>query len=201
MEYVRGSDSSNMFAHESASIGWSWRLFVFAIIVFSSVAFLALGMIYGYEPSLESQIKNIDENTEKLDKLISKEEQDSIFKFYSQIYHLENILRDHIYASRILDIIEFITHDQVYLSSITFDAPTGLLKADAFGRNEVALVSQLEILRLQPEINNLIFNGVNFDEKSDPNAYFGMAKFNLQFNINRELLRGAENKAPQIRSN
>lgn len=149
-QYLRSAE--NQFQTEELTIGWSWRLLIFTIIIFGAVAILYGGMAFGYDPYLQSKLADLDTETKNLNELVSIDDQKKLFSFYSQVYNVQNILANHVLPTRVLAFLELNTNPQIAYETMRFDLDAGVLEVTGRAKSYDDLVRQLEAFRRQQEI-------------------------------------------------
>jgi hypothetical protein len=130
-------------------------------LTFSSLLFLATLLIYiglsaGYKGFLNSEIKNTKEEIEELRFQISADQQDDIVKFFSQVANMEDILDEHVIASKLFPILEESTHSKVAYLSMEVEVPDRKITVDGIAESYDALVSQMAIYESFPQIESVI---------------------------------------------
>ena len=135
---------AEQFSQEEATIGWSWRIFVFAGVVFTSAILFYVGISFGYYPYLSNRFESIKADIETLKQSVSPEDQKRLVSFYSQIYNIQNILGSHGLPSRLFVFLENNTSPRVYFKKMAFAADTSVLTLEGVAFSYDDLVKQLE---------------------------------------------------------
>lgn len=149
----------DQFKSEDYTIGWSWRLFIFSIIVFAAAALLYLGMTVGYLPTLGSQIDEVQKKTDDINNSISAADKERLFNFYSQVFHIQDLLQGHLVSSRLLGFLEQNTNKNVFYNSMSFSADTALIELSGGAASYGDLVGQLEAFRRQSAVTSVLLAG------------------------------------------
>ncbi len=138
--------------------GLPWRLLLLAFIIFGAVVFIYLGMIFGYEPYIDSQFKKVEQEISELNASIEKEQQKNLIEFYSQLVNIQELFNSHILTSNIFDFLEKNTYPSVYFTSIDFSISKKEGKINGLTSSYNILAQQLELFRLSPEVEKVILN-------------------------------------------
>ena len=91
---------------EQLSIGWPWRLLTLMIVVFSLSVFIYIGMMFGYKPYLNSQVKELENEIFFLNQSIDKTKQEQLISLYSQFANVQKLIDAHGITSGIFDLME-----------------------------------------------------------------------------------------------
>src|SRR3989344_6926838 len=134
------------FESEQLPVGWPWRFFSISLVIFLAIIFVYLGLIFGYEPYLNSEIQKIDDQINKILEAVSKEEQEKFIRFYSRLTNLKNLLDNHAAASKIFPLLEKITNQKVSYNSFNLRVPERELELEGSADSYVVLGEQLESL-------------------------------------------------------
>lgn len=192
-QYTRSSNVENQFKTEGLTIGWSWRLFVFSIIVFAAAIFLYAGMAYGYEPMLQ---KNIDEIQKKIDEQSRSKnagDRENLLSFYSQVFHIKNILAGHLLPSGLFKFVEDNTENKIFYTGARFDQDSAGLVLEGVAQSYEDIVHQLEAFRLRPEVLSINLNNSKIDETSKT-GNLNRVTFNLQLVMSKKFLTAQPNQ-------
>src|SRR3989344_5715024 len=118
----------DQFKSEDYTIGWAWQLFIFSIIVFATSALIYVGIAFGYLPTLNSQIEDVKKKTDAINSSVSAADREKFFNFYSQVFHIQSALQNHLLSSRLFVFLEQNTNKNVFFDSMTFNQETALLE-------------------------------------------------------------------------
>lgn len=152
---------------EKLPVGWPWRLLVFMIVIFGITIAIYFGMILGYQPYLNSQIRILDAKIATLGQSIDAEQQKNLSDFYSQLANIQNLLASHPASSKILDFLEKNTHQQTYYLVTTVSLADRSIKLEGVSPDYGIFVQQLEVFRQAPEIQNIFLDDSRIaDDKS-----------------------------------
>ena len=167
---------------ERLPVGWPWRLLVFTTIVFGLTVAIYFGMVLGYKPYLNSQVKNLDQKIASLGQAIDEQQQKGMANFYSQLINIQNLLASHQTASNLFGFLEKNTHQNVYYSSLNASLLEKSVKIEGNASDYNVLVQQLELFRRAPEIERVLLD----DSRSSDT---GGINFSIRVIFKPELLR------------
>ncbi|MEE8131879.1 MAG: PilN domain-containing protein [Candidatus Paceibacterota bacterium] len=151
---------------EKLPVGLPWRILLLAIIVFSAMVFIYLGMLLGYRPYLNSQIKKVEQEISELNKKIDEGEQKNLTEFYSQLANIQKLFNSHIAASNIFDFLEENTHQDVYFISMDLSIKDREVKLAGLSSSYKVLAEQLELLRLSHQTEQVFLKDSQLKEGS-----------------------------------
>lgn len=147
--------------------GWSGRLLMFSSTIFLISVGAYIGLIVGYKPYLETQIKKLDDQILKLTAQVSPKDQEEIIKFYGQIVNLRKLLGTHTLGSRFLTWLEQNTQANVYFTNLSVNLQGGQVSLTGRARAPVDVAEQNNIfLARTPEVSSVTMGGVGLEEKT-----------------------------------
>jgi len=146
------------FESENLSVGWPWRFFSVALIIFSAALLVYLGLIFGYQPYLRSQLQETDNQINQLLGTVSKEDQENFIRFYSQLVNLKNLLDNHIESSKLFPLVEKITNKKIYYNNFNLRVPERELELEGRAESYAVLGEQLESFNQSEEIERYLLN-------------------------------------------
>lgn len=160
---------SEQFASARATLGWPWKLLVFSLFIFSFSVFLYFGMLVGYKPYLNSEIKRLNESISQLGLAVKEEDRASFLGFYSQIVNLDKLLDNHAQAGTVFDLLEKFIHPNVYYQNANVLLASNLIRLQGVAKNYEALIEQLYVFENAPLVEHAVFDssskgdtGINF---------------------------------------
>lgn len=151
------------FEPENLSVGWPWRFFLTSFFIFLAAMLVYLGLVFGYEPYLQSQIEKQDQEINSLAQTVSKSDQDKFIQFYSQISNLKKLLENHILASKIFPFLEKNTNQKVYYKVFNLKVPEYELELEGVAESYAVLAEQLESFNQAQETGRYILNQSKFN--------------------------------------
>jgi len=140
--------------------GWALgALFFSGGILFLTIA-IYLGLTVGYEPYLQSQLTNVQNQVNTLGNSVSASEQSQLINFYSQIANLQTLLQQHVVSSQFFSWLEQNTEANVHYQSLamTQGDQVTLLGAAA---NEADVNQQIAIFENSPEVSSVTISNVS----------------------------------------
>lgn len=171
----------DQFEPEKLPVGWPWRLLSVALILFLGSIFVYFGLVFGYGPYLESQIKKADNEIQALTDTVSKEDQEKFIQFYSQLSNLKSLLDGHIFSSNIFPQLEKITNKKVYYSAVNIKIEGRVMELDGVADSYAVLGEQLEAFNQTKEISRYILNQSQAEE--------GVVRFKVTLYLNDSLIK------------
>lgn len=142
----------NQFERESLPVGWPWRFFMVSFVIFLVSILSYLGLAFGYNPYLNSEIAKKDGEINQLSGAVSKENQDKFIQIYSQMINIKSLLDSHIFSSNVLSLLEQRTHPKVYFTGVNLKSPERELELDGIAASFSVLAEQLEIFAQTKDI-------------------------------------------------
>ena len=158
MAYKQSAIETELGKQEKLRTGWPWRLMFVAFLVFGSMAAIFLGIIFGFQPYLKSQLSAVDAKLNQLVASISDEQQKNILNFYSQLSNIGGVLNSRNQATKYVDFLEKNVLKSVYfnLVSLSFKEGAATISADGQTLNYDSLAQQIEVFKEAPEIADVI---------------------------------------------
>lgn len=135
--------------------GWSGQLLMFSSTVFFLSLFIYLGLTFGYEAYLNSGLKKVEDEKQRLAQDVPAEEQSKIVNFYSQIANLQSLLANHVYLSPLFDWLEKNTQTNVYLNKFNLNITSNQLALGGVAKTMEDVNQQLAIFQSRPEIQRM----------------------------------------------
>jgi len=137
---------------------WPWRVLLFSFLLFLITIIGYFGLAFGYKPFLNSKIIEKDQEIAALAQTIPTADQQTLVKFYSQLGNLQEVLRTHIFGSKILPILEKYTNKQVYYKSFNLNIVSSELILEGVAQSYEILAQQLEAYKQAPEVERFVVN-------------------------------------------
>ena len=146
------------FEPERLPVGWPWRLFTITLVIFLGILLSYLGLTFGYEPFLLSQIEEKESAISQLAVSVSREDQDKLVSFYSQLINLKTLLDNHGLPSKLFSFIEQITHRRVVYTNATAKVTERQLELSGIAESYAVLAEQLESFNQSKDIERYALN-------------------------------------------
>lgn len=169
------------FEPEKLPVGWPWRLFTASFVIFLAAALTYVGLIWGYEPYLNSQIKKRDIEIEQLAQTVSKEKQEEFIRFYSQMSNLKELLNKHNLASKAFSLLEKMTNQKVYYTNAYLKVDERTIEVDGVSDSYGVLAEQLEAFHQTGDVERHMLNQSQLRE--------GRVRFKATLTLKETLLR------------
>jgi hypothetical protein len=150
---------------EKLPVGWPWRLFLFSLVIFALVIFVYLGIIWGYQPYLQSQKESLDKKINEIGGAISETDRENFINFFSQLINIQTLLNTHIKGSNIYSFLEKNTNKGIYYETADLSTSEHSLKLTGSARSYDNLVQQLVAFEQAPEIERTILEQSQTAEK------------------------------------
>lgn len=165
----------------SGTQGWAVGLLFFSGgVLFLAVA-LYLGLTFGYQPYLQSQLTGAQDQVSALNNSISSSEQAQLIDFYSQISNLQTLLQGHIITSNFFSWLEENTEANVYYQSFSL-APGDQIELTGMASTEGDVNQQIAIFESSPEVLSVTVSNV-----TAPQLVQGGWSFNMTLVMNRSV--------------
>jgi len=129
---------------------WPRGLLTFIVIVFLLTVGTVMGLKYwnghqqAYLSSLSQELKTLRES-------FSSEEQGKVALFEKKINVLKELLKQHIYFSQDLALLESLTHPQVYYTNLTFNPDNNSLALQGVAKDQSVLSEAISGLINDPQ--------------------------------------------------
>jgi hypothetical protein len=140
--------------------GWAVGVLFFSggILFLSLVIYL--GLAFGYQPYLQSQLSSTKDQVSALQNSISTSDQTQLIDFYSQIANLQALLQNHALTSQLLTWLEKNTEVNVYYTSMNLTTG-GHVLLQGIGASEADINQQLAIFENSPEVSSVAISTVD----------------------------------------
>ena len=79
------------------------------------------GLVFGYRPYLENQIKELNDRIESFTKSVPPEDQARLTSFYSQVVNLKSLLGRHVVTTPFFEWLEKNTQANVYITNLNLN--------------------------------------------------------------------------------
>ena len=124
--------------------GWAFGVVMFSGAMLFVVVFVYVGLVFGYEPYISSELQKTQDQVSQLGQSISPTDQANLLKFYSQISNLRTLLRSHTLSGQLFAWLEKNTEANVQYSSLQFSSKNqvqlvGKAKAESDVNQQVAI--------------------------------------------------------------
>lgn len=151
---------SEQFLTEHVSIGWPWRILLFAIVIFALSLLIYFGLRFGYGPYLDSRSETLDRNLAELTQGVNLEDQERFVNFYSQLVNLKTVLEKHPFPSNTFSFLERNTLGRVYFSRADLDVGQRTLRLKGFAASIQGLAEQIAVLENSTDVDSVLVEDV-----------------------------------------
>lgn len=166
-------------AQRLSSAGFPWRLLIVALVVFGLTVLIYAGMMFGYIPYLESQIKDIDSKFTQLSKSLDNDQQQALLDFYSQLYNIDQLSAGHLMPSRFFDFLERNMYPTVKINNLQLNVATGEIRLDGIALDYVTLTNQVALLQKSSDVRSIVLD----TSKQRDSKEGGGVTFSLKLNF------------------
>ncbi|HUC31375.1 MAG TPA: PilN domain-containing protein [Candidatus Paceibacterota bacterium] len=144
----------------SGTQGWaSGALFFSGGVLFLAIA-IYIGLTFGYEPYLQSQLTSVQDQISALNQSISASDQSQLIGFYSQIANLQTLLQNHRLSSQLFSWLEQNTEANIYYQSLALTAGNQVTLAGV-ATSEADINQQVAIFENSPEVSSVTVSDVS----------------------------------------
>ena len=146
-----------------AELPWQLLLFSFAILALAVASYL--GMIFGYQPYLESRIEGVYTQIKESEKTIDGEQQKNLINIYSQLSNIKVLLDSHIITSTLFDELEKNTYPQVYYNNLNLSLSEKKLELRGVSQDYITLVKQLDAFKSSGLFSDVILDNTKLNSE------------------------------------
>jgi hypothetical protein len=144
----------------SRTPGWSFGILSFSAGILFIVLFVYFGITAGYEPYLNSQIAQLQKQIDTAGKSISADQEQQLLNYYSQTFHLQTLLKNHIVLSPFFSWLENNTEANVYYSGVTFSSGNQMA-ITVVAKTQADLIQQIAIFESAPAVTHLTVSSIS----------------------------------------
>ena len=141
------------------------QLLMLGSTLFAMSLAIYLGLAFGYQPYLKSQIKRLDERIASFTKSVPPEDQAKLVEFYSRVVNLKTLLTNHVIFSPSFEWLEQNTQVNVYFRNLSFNPVSGRVSLSAVARSINDLSEQILILEKLPEIKEVKVSSISQNQE------------------------------------
>jgi uncharacterized protein YpmB len=140
-------------------------LITFSIGIFILLVVIYLGIIFGYDPYLNSQLSQTNTQMNNLVKSIPGDQQASLLKFYSGLSNVQVLLKNHTAFSPFFTWLEKNTESNVYYTNLSISSQQKIsLTVNAKSQSDME--QQIAIFEKSPDISNFSISSINSSQQS-----------------------------------
>jgi len=152
--------------------------FSILIFIFSTSFSLYLWL---EEKSKKREISQLEEKILALKTPEMKKAEEEILKYQQKISHFSELIKDHLYYSKLFPYLERRTHKRIHFSKMDLDFENSTLLLSGESLNFSVLAQQLEILRQDPFLKTQL-KEVNLGKG-------GNVDFKIEINFDKKILK------------
>ncbi len=156
-----GPSEGPRFSGAPIKVGMPWRLMVFSFVLFAFSILVFLGLRFGYDVYLNSQLEALDEKVEQLSTEVSEGRQEEFLGFYSQLSNLERVLGRRGFSHNVFGFLEENTLPPVYYSEAEYSSDTKGVRLTGAARTMKALVEQMAVFGDASSISGVTLDSVS----------------------------------------
>lgn len=168
------------FISEPTQIGLPWRLMVFTFILFLFSIFVYVGLKFGYNAYLDSQIEAVDSQIEELAAQVSEDEQDDFLSFYSQVVNLRSVLDRRNFSQNNFEFLESRTIPAVYYQNVEYVGDSFSLLLTGRTNSMESFVNQMQVFDDSSEVDSAVVEDVSVEQDG--------VRFSLQLSMSPDFL-------------
>jgi uncharacterized protein YdhG (YjbR/CyaY superfamily) len=115
---------------------WPKGFFTFSLIIF----LIALGSYFGLEywnKNQDSKLIVLEEEFQTLRSSFALEQEEEVILFEKKLNILSKLLTNHIYFSKVLLVLEELTHPEIYYTSLNFSTDKNMLILVGIAKNQM----------------------------------------------------------------
>lgn len=135
--------------------GWSGQFLIFSGAIFFIVLSIYLGLAFGYEPYLHSQIKKLNDEVQSFGTQVPVQDQVRLIGFYSQIMNIQTLLANQVLGTRAFEWLEEHAHVRTYLKNLNVGYANNQLSFTVVARTMDDALEEIAYLQKRPEIKKL----------------------------------------------
>ncbi len=114
---------------------WPRGLLMFVLVVF----LIAVGAYFGldyWNKNKEAQLTVLEEEFQNLRDSFALEREQEVILFEKKLKTLSKLLTNHTYFSKVLTVLEELTHPQIYYTNLDFSTDKNTLTLDGIAKNQ-----------------------------------------------------------------
>jgi len=141
--------------------GWSSGIMLFSGSVLLIIVLIYAGLQFGYEPYLNSQISVLQAQAQKVGQSVSPADEANLIRFYSQISNIQSLIKNHVFFSQFLTLLEENTEANVYYTSMVFTSGNQITLVGV-ARTSADVSEQIAAFEASPNIAAISLSNVTF---------------------------------------
>lgn len=174
MAYTQSALERELMKKEVIKLGAPWRLLIMGFIVFGTAVGIFLGMKFGFQPFLESQVNKEDQKIKQLLGSFTADQVADSQVFYSQLINISDVIESRNLATPILEILEKNTLKNIYFNNLNYSVTNKEIKLSGIAPNYDALSQQLEVFKNSPDVGKVLMDNASQAEGRSQSIQFSM---------------------------
>jgi hypothetical protein len=139
--------------------GWAFGALMFSGGLLFLAIIIYVGLSFGYEPYLKSQLTTEQNQMNALDQSVPATKQAQLVDYYSQIVNLQSLLQNHVSMPKFFSWLEKNTEANVYFQSFSL-AAGHQVNLGGIAATEADVNQQVAIFENAPEVSSLTISNV-----------------------------------------
>ncbi|NMB92538.1 MAG: PilN domain-containing protein [Parcubacteria group bacterium] len=161
---------------------WPRGLLTFILIVTLLVIGIAIGLNY-YNKLQTNKLEKLTKEFDTLRLEFPLEQEKEIAAFEKRISNLTDLLNNHVYFSNVLNILEKITHPQIYYMTLDYTVDKNAITLSGIAKNQEILSEAINGLVNDPQdIKTVILKNIKTNTDKTVN-------FNIELLLNSQVLK------------
>jgi hypothetical protein len=155
-------------------------LLYFSILIFICSVFTSFYLFY-QEKLKKKEISQIEGKILTLKTSEIKKAEEEVLKYQNKILDFSNLIKDHLFYSKIFSFLEQKTHKQIYFSRMDLDFENSTLLLSGQSPNFSVLAQQLEVFKEDPFVKAQL-KELNLGKE-------GRVDFKIEINFDKSILK------------
>ncbi len=140
--------------------GWSSGILGFSLALLGVCVVVYAVMVFVYQPYVTRQLNAATAQAASIDSSPVIAQAGPLATFYSQVIHIQGLLRKHVAFSQFMTWLEKSTQTNVYYGSLSFTSGNQVVMT-VLGRTEADVNQQIAIFQSDPSVTNVSVSNVS----------------------------------------
>lgn len=140
--------------------GWSAELLSFAVAVFVISVVVYIGIVLGYQPYTNAQVKKLDDQIALFEKQVPASEQEQIAAFYSQLINVNMILGSRGSAQSVFGWLEGRTETNVSFGAVALNLDEGKISLSGTAKSADDVGYEARIFEQDPNVASVLLGSI-----------------------------------------
>jgi len=155
-------------------------LLYFSILIFICTVFASFYLFY-QEKTKKKEISQIEEKISVLEASEIKNAENEVLKYQEKISHFSDLIKEHLFYSKIFPYLEQKTLKKIYFSRMDLDFENSTILLSGQSSNFSVLAQQLEILKEDPSLKAQL-KEINLGKE-------GKVNFTIEITFDKNILK------------